>query len=427
VVESFAKHRSLRVFVALVLVAVFALSCMPVDQAQAAAVQFKDVAGHWAEDQIAKGVEKGFINGYPDGTFRPDDRVAVDEFVKIVVMSLFEKDASGRYSFSKAYFNDMHTALVRFYVNTLSEFDPNDIPKDGYWAQPYLDQAERMDFFNKNSPAWGGKFDVPLTREKAAYIVARLVNAKEGWEEYKVEQAVLDSYKDAAKSDYSEYIADAVLKRVMVGKAPGQFKPNDYVTRAEAVTIANRITDRTSRPRFTPDLEGKNYVVVKNYVGDPKYVIFDSKETIDILNKLESVKKDAPGYIVDNFVTFEYYPSQQEYEKYVNDLAVNPVVAIDPALFSIEVNSLIGGGENFAIGVNTQQGVDAYEDLVDVVAEGLFGDKAVYFKDFLEEKLNQHKNGEFKGGITVINKREVYVYENEHGTHLVFVATPKRE
>ena len=426
-VESFAKHRSFRVFVAFAFVAIFAIYCTPTDQAQAATVQFKDIAGHWAEDEIAEGVEKGFINGYPDGTFRPDDRVAVDEFVKIVVMSLFEKDASGYYSFSKDFVKDMDVGLLTAYVQTLSQFNPNDIPKGGYWAQPYLDQAERMLFFEKNDPAWGGKFNVPLSREKAAYIIARLVNDKEGAEEVKVQEVVLTSYKDAAKSDYSQYIADAILKGVMVGKATGQFKPNDYVTRAEAVAIANRITDRASRPKFTPDLEGKYYAVIKNNVGDDKYVIFDSKETLDILKKLDSVKQNAPGYNVDNFVSFYSYPSKQEYEKYVNDMITNPAVAKDPVLFYITVSPLVGGGENFFIGVNTQQGVDAYEDLVDIVAEGLFGDKAVYFKDFLEEKLSQHKNGGFKGGITVINKREVYVYENAHGTHLAFVATPKRE
>jgi len=423
VVESFVKHRSLRVFVALALVAVFALFCTPADKAQAATVQFKDVADHWAEDQIAKGVEKGFINGYPDGTFRPDDRVTVDEFVKIVVMSLFEKDESGYYSFSKAYFEDMHIALVHSYVQTLREFNPNDIPKGGYWAQPYLDQAERMLFFRKNDPAWGGKFDVPLTREKAAYIVALLVNAKEGWEEYKVEQAVLASYKDAAKSDYSQYIADTILKGVMVGKAVGQFKPNDYLTRAEAVTIANRITDRASRPKFTPDFKGKYYAVVKNEVGDDKYVVFDSKETLDILKELDSVKQNAPGYNLDNFVSFYSYPSKQEYEKYINDLAVNPVVAINPALFFIDVTPLSGGGENFFIGVNTQQGVDGYEDLIDIVASGLFGDEAVYFKAFLEEKVNQY-DGESVSGNTVINNREVFVYGVKN--IVVFVTTPKR-
>gem|GEM_PF-3412178 len=424
-VESFVKHRFLRVFVALAVIAVFALFCTPADQAQAATVQFKDVAGHWAEDEIAKGVERGYINGYPDGTFRPDDRVTVDEFVKIVVMSLFEKDESGLYHFSKSYFNDMGIGLVRFYVNTLKEFDPNNIPKSEYWAEPYLDQAERMDFFNKNSPAWGGKFDVPLTREKAAFIAARVVNAKEGGEDYKVQQAVLASYKDAADADYFQYIADAVLKRVMIGKAPGEFKPHDYVTRAEAVTIANRIIDRTSRPEFTPDFKGKSYVIAKNNVGDPKYVIIDSKEIIDILNKLDSVKKDAPGYIVDRFVNVQYYPSKEEYEKYLDDMSTNPAAVIDPVLFYISVTPLISG-ENFTIGVNIEQGVDPYEDLVDIIAEGLFEGLAVYFKHFLKENVNQDRNEELMSGNTVINNREVYFYKSMRGPYIVFTVTPKR-
>ncbi len=40
----------------------------------ALAVQFADIQGHWAAGEIIKAVEKGYIKGYPDGTFKPDRR-----------------------------------------------------------------------------------------------------------------------------------------------------------------------------------------------------------------------------------------------------------------------------------------------------------------------------------------------------------------
>ena len=36
---------------------------------------FKDIVGHWAEESINKAVKKGIMNGFEDGTFRPDDMV----------------------------------------------------------------------------------------------------------------------------------------------------------------------------------------------------------------------------------------------------------------------------------------------------------------------------------------------------------------
>lgn len=37
--------------------------------------QPSDIQGHWAEQTISKWVDSGYINGYPDGTFRPDNSI----------------------------------------------------------------------------------------------------------------------------------------------------------------------------------------------------------------------------------------------------------------------------------------------------------------------------------------------------------------
>ncbi|MCW3790215.1 S-layer homology domain-containing protein [Paenibacillus sp. LS1] len=41
---------------------------------------FSDITGHWAEDSIQKAVAAGFIDGYTDGTFRPKQEVTRAEF-----------------------------------------------------------------------------------------------------------------------------------------------------------------------------------------------------------------------------------------------------------------------------------------------------------------------------------------------------------
>ena len=45
---------------------------------------FSDIAGHWAEDYIASAYQIGWVDGYEDGTFRPDDLITRSEVAKLI-------------------------------------------------------------------------------------------------------------------------------------------------------------------------------------------------------------------------------------------------------------------------------------------------------------------------------------------------------
>ena len=45
---------------------------------------FSDIASHWAKDEIGVAANKGWINGYPDSTFRPDQYITRAEAVTLV-------------------------------------------------------------------------------------------------------------------------------------------------------------------------------------------------------------------------------------------------------------------------------------------------------------------------------------------------------
>ena len=49
-----------------------------------AAADVTDVNGHWAEQAIHDWMERGYIGGYEDNTFRPDQTITRAEFVKLV-------------------------------------------------------------------------------------------------------------------------------------------------------------------------------------------------------------------------------------------------------------------------------------------------------------------------------------------------------
>lgn len=62
---------------------VLALGCwfMPAAAINADAATFSDINDHWAKVYIEKAVEKNIVNGYGDGTFRPDASVTRAEFI----------------------------------------------------------------------------------------------------------------------------------------------------------------------------------------------------------------------------------------------------------------------------------------------------------------------------------------------------------
>ncbi|MCM3457436.1 S-layer homology domain-containing protein [Heyndrickxia oleronia] len=96
---------------------------------------FKDVKStHWAYSNILWGVSKGILNGYPDGTFKPNSEVTEAEFMKMLIAT-FAKD-------------EITTS------------------KGKNWADPFYDYAKK-----KNYPFTGVR-NKAITRTKVAEIVS---------------------------------------------------------------------------------------------------------------------------------------------------------------------------------------------------------------------------------------------------------------
>nr|WP_302656917.1 InlB B-repeat-containing protein [uncultured Agathobaculum sp.] len=54
------------------------------DKANTTAADFSDIASHWAKNEISAASNKGWINGYPDGTFKPDNHITRAEAMTLV-------------------------------------------------------------------------------------------------------------------------------------------------------------------------------------------------------------------------------------------------------------------------------------------------------------------------------------------------------
>ena len=68
------------------------------------AFAFSDTRGHWAEETIQAMTEKGYLSGYPDGTFDPSGSVTLGEALKLVLLAAgYEEQAPAGGHWSSGY------------------------------------------------------------------------------------------------------------------------------------------------------------------------------------------------------------------------------------------------------------------------------------------------------------------------------------
>ena len=192
----------------------------------ALAAGMRDIKGDWAAAEIEQAVSTGYVKGYPDGTFRPNDEVTRAEFVAMVD-GAFQvpagqaentlKDVSTRDWFAQ----DVSSALAAEFVG-------------GYADGTFRPQQE-------------------VSRQEAACMLARLLK--------------LDGTGDPGFSDAGAVgnwaktsVSGLVTAGIMSGYPDGTFKPQKAVTRAEAVVMINQalafqaITPVTDQLQVTGDV-----------------------------------------------------------------------------------------------------------------------------------------------------------------------------
>ncbi|WP_020619833.1 S-layer homology domain-containing protein [Paenibacillus daejeonensis] len=167
-------------------------------------IAFTDIAGHWAEQQIIQAVGKGWVTGYPDGTFKPQSQVTRAEFAAMLVRGLDQEHAATPPPFSDvipAWASDAVAAAV----------------EAGY-IQGYADGTFRA--------------NQPISRPEIAAMVARAAGLE-------LPQEAVLSFADAGDVPgwAVPHIAAAVDAGMVQGRGNNRFAPLEQATRAEAVTL----------------------------------------------------------------------------------------------------------------------------------------------------------------------------------------------
>lgn len=174
--------------------------------AKAGAVTLKDIANHWAKNNIDRLVGMGAISGYPDGTFRPDSKITRAEFATVLVKAFNLSRQSGKV------FND--TA--------------------GHWAKDFIATAAANGIVNGYSDTQFGPDD-NITREQMAVMVikAARLNVVSGGRVFADSDRVSAWAKDA--------VAAASGNNIITGYPDNTFRPKDNATRSEAATVIEKV------------------------------------------------------------------------------------------------------------------------------------------------------------------------------------------
>jgi len=192
--------RVVSAFLALILV----FSCVAVSYA----ATFADAANHWANTAIEYMVAKNILNGYEDGSFRPDRTVTRAEFIKML------DETFGLTATTSINYTDVATSD---------------------WFYPYVAKAAAQGYllnYGKSLNPSGA-----LTRQEAAALLARYLELDP---DNAADPSVFPDYS-SIKSAYRDYVLQATAAGLFQGYAEdGTFRPDTPLTRAQALTILSR-------------------------------------------------------------------------------------------------------------------------------------------------------------------------------------------
>ena len=174
--------------------------------------EFSDIVGHWAEESIRMLVGRGYVNGYPDGTFRPNRQVTRAEFVQLLTR-VFELKSAGM-------------------DGNAGEFEDT----SGHWAREAIAAASAAGIVDGYDRRRFGADD-PITREQMTTMLVRALG-------------LTLTPGDAAGSRFADRaaiagwalssVATATEQGLFRGYEDGTFRPQAHATRAETVQALMR-------------------------------------------------------------------------------------------------------------------------------------------------------------------------------------------
>ena len=277
-----------------------------------------DLEGHWAQKEVEAAVASGWVDGYPDGSFKPEKSITRAEFTKMLLDAIHLTPDSELVAWMK-----VHAKMEDIWGNP-TEYTPKLYDMSGHWltSQGWLDAALYSgmvvpdDYNGKNfRPEKAiARYEIALMTDRALGLVYPASQPVEGELPFTDKEEILDWMKG--------YVNESVKAGVLKGYPDGSFQPNKTSTRAEAVVMIQRMLeemeeglnpDITVVARYQEGWKGES-IVQEEETNKIQLQIVDNiiyasvKDLYDV--EMEMMKK--VGHInPDNRMGFQWWPVQQ--------------------------------------------------------------------------------------------------------------------
>lgn len=175
---------------------------------------FNDTKDHWANDNIVWAFESGFVNGYEDGSFRPDNNITKAEFYKMV-NRLLDYHKSSVPNFSDVFDNDwfydeVSTGVAVGYIsNTGENLNPND----------------------------------PISRDEAGRILSYIYDLQDN-------VAIGSKFSDSDSIVNLGSVGALASLNILDGFPDNTYRPNEPLTRGEVSKIFNSAFEVLGREKL---------------------------------------------------------------------------------------------------------------------------------------------------------------------------------
>lgn len=250
-------------------VALGVTSVLSVVPSSAAAGGFKDTSRHWGSAAVAWAANNGIVDGYEDGTFRPDQGVSEPEFLAMLLRAYPEADVSAA-------------------------------GPGASWYEPYYNYARKMQW-----PVLGSTNRSLYNRGYVAQLVAATQNGTTGL------------------NHSIRYLLDHGLSQGKTAATVEGYKAADKLTRAEAVQFILNLKQKSASLKAAPSQSKPEAPAAVNASVSVRGVaIGDTAD--EVTQKLgQPARKDASEY------GFQWYIYNQNYSDYAQiGISQGKVVAL---------------------------------------------------------------------------------------------------
>jgi len=255
----------------------------------APAVAFSDSAGHWAEKEIGAAARNGLIQGFPDGTFQPEQTVTQEQFL----------------------------SLVERVIPPFAGHEPNAYIRENYLSQAAGRWSEKT---YAHLAAAGimptGKPTDSLNRLEAARILLAALGHQSEGEKYRGTKAQFFPDLSTNKEEQVMIVYPAYKLGIMTGFPDGTFRPHENISRAQAVVLLNRLANQIKELYPGTVTEDEKKAMTKAVSAFVEKVMDEKK--IRRYNELVAYVKNNKLPVTDSFLLEHFSFMQYELSDYVS-------------------------------------------------------------------------------------------------------------